>query len=117
MALIKPTVTDCSGDGKVMLFTYDLTTADHTGYDIEWSKWADRSVTVTSAAYGGASASIEGSNDGTTYVILADPQGGAITKNANAVETVLELTRFVRPRLTTVGSGAAVRVSILCRRN
>jgi hypothetical protein len=117
MAEVIPVKTEVSGDGNVVLFTWTLTTADHTGLPVQWSPWADRSVMVTSAAYGGSTTALEGSNDGTTYVSLADPQGTAIAKTADAVEAVLELTQYVRPRLTTVGSGATVKVSLLCRRN
>ena len=113
--MANPTITDIGGDGSVKLFTYALTTADHTGTGLEWAQWADRSVTFT-GTWGGSTAGLEGSNDGTTWIALADPQGSAISKTANGIEAVLELTRYVRPRLTVVGTGAAVTASILCRR-
>jgi hypothetical protein len=116
MATIAPIVTDISGNGDVMLFEWTLTTANHTGDSIPFSQWADRSVVVTSAAYGGSTTALEGSNDGVTYVGLADPQGTAIAKTADAVEAVLELTQYARPRLSTVGSAATVKVTLLCRR-
>lgn len=117
MALVTPTVSDVTGNGDVFLFTWDLTTADHTGAAVKWSSWADRSVMFTSAAWGGATAAIEGSNDLTTWVGLADPQGTAIAKTTNAIEVVLELTHSMQPRLTTVGTDAAVRVTLMCRKN
>jgi len=116
MAVVSPTVDDVTGNGDVFKFTWDLTTADHTGSPVKWATWADRSIMFTSAAWGASTAAIEGSNDGITYVGLADPQGTAISKTTNAVEAVLELTHYMQPRLTTVGSGAAVRVTLICRR-
>ncbi len=117
MAIVNPTITDVSGDGSVMMFTYALTTADHTGAPLEWTKWADRTVLFQSVAWGGATAAVEGSNDGSVYIGLADGQGTAITKTANGLETAVELTRYMRPRLTTVGTAAAITVSVICRRN
>lgn len=106
--------TDLNGDRSVVMAVWNLTTADHTGDALSWADWADRSVTFT-GTWGGATAGLEGSNDGTTWVPLADPQGGAISKSADAIEAILELTRFVRPRLTTVGTAAAVKATILMR--
>ena len=117
MATVAYTITDISGSGEVFMFTWDLTSADHTGAAIRWSPWADRSVMFTSSAWGASTGVIEGSNDGTTYVGLADPQGTAISKTSNAVESVLELTQFMIPRLSVVGTSAAVRVTLICRRN
>lgn len=106
--------TDLNGDGSVTMAVWPLTTADHTGDALSWADWADRSVTFA-GTWGGATAALEGSNDGSTWIPLADPQGTAITKTANGIEAVLELTRFVRPRLSTVGAGATVSATILMR--
>lgn len=105
---------DINGDRSVVMTTWTLTSADATGDSLSWADWADRSVTFV-GTWGGATAGLEGSNDGTNWVALADPQGTAISKTANAIEAVLELTRFVRPRLTTVGAGATVVATILMR--
>lgn len=117
MATIQPTKLDVSNDGKVVLFTWVLTTADHTGADVQWCNYDSRSALFSSSAWGGATAGIEGSNDASAYIGLADPQGTAIAKTTNAVETVLENTVYIRPRLTTVGVAATVTVSILLRKN
>lgn len=116
MAVVQPTVQDIEGDGSVQLITWNLTTADHTGAAINGSRWADRSVIFQSVAWGGATAAVEGSNDKSVFIALADPQGTAISKTANAIEAVLELTQWLQPRLTTVGTAAAVTVSIVARR-
>ena len=115
MATVTPTIEDISGDGSVKMITWALTTANNDGAPAEWAQWADRTVTFT-GTWGGATAALEGSNDGTTWVAIADGQGVAITATANKVETAVELTRYVRPRLTTVGSGAAVSATLVMRR-
>jgi hypothetical protein len=105
-----------SADDSLVLVTWPLTTADHTGDGVAWGEWADRSITFVSAAWGGATAALEGSNDGTNWVPLADPQGTAITRTSNGIEAVLELTRFVRARLTTPGTAAVVSAQLLMRK-
>lgn len=116
MATVTPTVVDISRDGSVFLISWALTTADNDGAPVDGIEWADRSVIFQSIAWGGATAAVEGSNDKSVYIPLADPQGTAISKSANAIEAVLELTRYLRPRLTTVGTAAAITVSMIARR-
>lgn len=115
MATVTPTVTDISGNGKVLMITWALTSVNADGAPAQWAEFADRTVTFT-GTWGGATAALEGSNDGTTWLPIADGQGTAITATANKVETAIELTRFVRPNLTTAGSGAAVSATLLMRR-
>lgn len=117
MAIVAPVYTKLgkSDDDKLVLVTWDLTTADTTGEAVAWAEWADRSIAFT-GTWGGATAALEGSNDGSTWIALADPQGTAISKTANAIEAVLELTRFVRAKLTTAGAGATVSATLLMRK-
>lgn len=110
-----PTTTDINGDRSVMLFTWTLTTADHTGDPVAWADWADRSVQMT-GTWGGATAVLEGANVA-TYLSITDPQGNAISKTADALEACTEVTRYVRPRLSVVGAGATVVVTLLARRS
>jgi hypothetical protein len=116
MATVTPTVTDISKDGTVIMITWALTSANADGAPAEWCSFADRTATFT-GTWGGATAALEGSNDGTNWLPLADVQGTAITATSNKIEMAVELTRFVRPNLTTAGSGAAVSATLLMRRN
>lgn len=119
MAVVVPTTTDISGNGDVMLFTWTLTTADHTGLPIPFTKWGDRSMIATGDWGSGSTAlGIEGSNDDdkTTYVGLSDSGGTKIALLANGSKIVLELSQWARPRLTVVGVAATVKVTLLCRR-
>ena len=115
MATVTPTTTDLNGDGSVLFVTWSLTSTNTDGAPVAWVQWADRSVTFT-GTWGAATAALEGSNDGSTWLPITDPQGNAISKTANALEACTELTRFVRPNLTTAGSGAAITATLVLRR-
>jgi hypothetical protein len=111
------TLTDLNADRSVVMVSWTLTTADPTGDMLAWSDWADRTVLCESAAaWGTATFGLEGSNNGTVWVPLSDIQGTAISKTTDSIENVVELCRFVRPRLTTPGTGASVNVSIVMRK-
>jgi hypothetical protein len=112
-----PTTLDLTGDRSVMLITWNLTQLDHTGDPVAWYDWADRSITFIGATWSTAVAALEGSNDNTNWVAICDVQGAPITKTgSNGIETAVELTRFVRPRLSTVGTGSVVAAQLIMRK-
>lgn len=75
------------------------------GAPVEYADFADRSVQVQGTLGAGGNLRWEGSNDGTNYVVLTDPQGNALNFVAvSTLEQVEELTRFMRPR-ATAGDG------------
>lgn len=117
MATVTPTRTsrlEVGGDDSVAIYTWALTSANTDGLPIEWVQWADRCFTGT-GTWGGATLTIQGSNDGSTWVTLNNAQGTAATATADKALQIVEVPRFVRPNLTTAGVGAAVTV-ILCAR-
>ena len=118
MATVNPAyVGDISGDGSTQMFTWALTTANADGAPVEWAAYSDRTFVIVGATWGGATATIQGSNDGTNWVTLSDAAGAAdATATADKAMTIVELTRYVRPNLTTPGTGAAVTASIVMRR-
>lgn len=85
-----------------------------TGVPIEFGEHMDMTVQIT-GTFGSATIVIQGSNDGTTYTTLTDPQGNAISKTSAAIETIAECPRFVRPS-SSGGTGTAVDVVIFARR-
>jgi len=118
MATVTPTVSRDVGerDGSVVLWTWALATANVDGFPLEWSEWADRTFTA-SGTWGGATLSIEGSNDGTNFFTLSNAAGGtAATFTADGCKTIIETPRWARPKLTTAGSGATVTVTLCARR-
>lgn len=114
MANIAPTITYApGGQRQLVAVSWAMGIAD-TGLPAELPAWADRSVQIE-GTMGGATIVFEGSNDGTNYRTLTDPQGNAISKTAAAIEQVTELSRYVRP-VTSGGTGSAIVVSFLARR-
>ncbi len=104
-----------SGDGSVVACTYALTTADHTGTAINTPEWGRKSVQFA-GTWGGGTAVLEGSNDGTNYVTLRDPQGISLSFTGDGLKQVLEDVSSVRPRLSVVGSGCTVTATCLVLR-
>jgi hypothetical protein len=66
--------------------------------------FTDRTVQIFGTFGTGGTISIQGSLDGTNWVILTDPQGNAITKTAAAIESISEATPYIRP-IVTAGDG------------
>jgi hypothetical protein len=103
------------GDGSAKLITYAaLVEADIDPSPIELVEFADRSVQVV-GTFNGGTITIEGSNNGTDWVPLTDPQGNNLTFTAGKIEQIQELTRYVRPRVTA-GTGVSVNVFFVVRR-
>jgi len=61
--------------------------------------------------FGSATVVLQGSNDGTNWASLTDPQGNAISKTAAALEAVSEHTLYIRPS-TSGGTGTNVDVIV-----
>jgi hypothetical protein len=59
---------------------------------------------------------IEGSNDGSTFATLSDPQGVAISKTAAALSQISQVTRFIRPRVSAGDGTTSITVTLLARR-
>lgn len=87
------------------------------GDPLEMPGSADRSIQFTGTFGVGGTIVLEGSNDGTNYVTLTDPQGNAISKTAAGIEAVLELTRYVRPRVTGGDGTTSLVATMLVKRN
>lgn len=65
-----------------------------------FSHYGDKSVQVIGTFGAAGNLRIEGSNDGSNWGVLTDPQGNALDFTAAKIEAVSELTRFIRPRVT-----------------
>ncbi|MBK8810768.1 MAG: hypothetical protein IPN69_08570 [Acidobacteria bacterium] len=107
---------DPAGDGSIIKYTWNLTTADPIGDALAFPAWADRCFTLT-GTWGGATAAIQGSN-GSNYVTLTNgATGESATTTVDSVITPFEGVLYVRPNLTVVGVGASVTVIIIARRS
>lgn len=86
------------------------------GNPFEGAVFADRTAQVIGTFGAAGSVQLEGSNDGTNWAVLADPQGNALTFTTGRIEQVLEIPRFIRPRVTAGDGTTNLTVSMFCRR-
>jgi hypothetical protein len=116
MALTQETIKSVPpGDGSVIAVNYEaLSEADTAPPAFEYPAWNDQSVQVV-GAFGGGNVSVEGSNDGTNWVILKDPAGSAITFTADGLAEIGTPARFIRPKQPT-GTSVDVDVFFILRR-
>ena len=99
-------------DGSVKKFTWTLTGTDD-GAPIPFCEWADRSVQM-SGTWAAGTVVWEGSNDGVTYFTLTDAQAVAISKTADALKQIVEVTQWARPRATVAVT--SVNINLVVRR-
>lgn len=119
MATVVPVYAAVEGNDDVKSFTYTLTTANADGAGIPFVQWADVTVTAT-GTWGGATLKMQGSADGSTYVAtgLSNAAGGTeFTATGDKIAALVERPRYIRPILTTAGSGATVTVTVVLRRS
>ena len=100
---------------EVAIATWAALGGAETGDAVCLAQYSDRSVQID-GTFGGATVVFEGSNDGTNYYTLTDPQTTAISKAAAALEAISELTLYVRPR-STGGTGSSIKVTFLARKS
>ena len=118
--IITPTLNYLSGYDVTMatwsaLLLTSTATGSNTGTPVEVAGRADRSVQID-GTFDGASVSLQGSNDGSTWFILTDPQGNAITKTSAGLEQVEELTLYVRPYASTSTNGnTSINITLLMK--
>lgn len=91
-----------------------LVTGSLDGEPIELPDHADKSVQVV-GTFDTATMAMQGSNDGTNYESLTDPQGNAIEMTSAGLEQILENTRFVRPLVSSVGASTDLDVYLHVR--
>lgn len=97
-------------------------TMTQTGSDVgeawEHADFGDRTIQFDGTIGAAGSISLQGSNDGSTWIVLTDPQGNAITKTTlPAIETVTENTRFVRPIINAGDGTTSINARLFARRN
>lgn len=73
----------------------------------------DRSVQVTGTFGTGGSVRLEGSNDGTNYAALTDPQGNDLNITSAKIEAITELCRYIRPRVTAGDGTTSLVVTVV----
>lgn len=110
MATKSKTITKIGSSPRVSYAVSWATAASgDTGDPLQMPGFSDRSVQI-SGTFDAGTVVIQGSNDGTNWVTLSDPQGNAISKTSAALEQILEITRYVR--FSTSGGGGSMAVDI-----
>lgn len=114
MATIQP-ASDHPSD-SIARFTWSPLVQGSDGGAITWLTYTDRSVQVF-GTFGGASVVIEGSNNGTDWATLTDPQGNDLTVSAAKIEQVLEVCLYLRPRISGGDGTTSLSVVVVARKN
>ena len=115
MAVINPTINrEIVPDGSVLRVIWSNMLTGDTGAPISLPSHSDRSVQVF-GTFGGATCTIEGSNDGgTTYAALTNTGGTSLAILAAALHQVLQITQVIRPNITG-GAAASITVAMIVR--
>ena len=113
MATITATVTRAKSWADAWVVKWETMGDADTGSTVEMVEANDKSVQIA-GTFGSATVVLQGSNDGTNWATLADPQGTAISKTAAAIEQVLEHTRYIRA-VTSGGTGTDIDVTVFMR--
>lgn len=115
MATITATITRAKEvpSRDVLIVLWETMGNADTGTTINLAGASDRSVQIA-GTFGGATVTLQGSNDGTNWATLTDPQGNGIAKTSAAIEQVSEITRYIRA-ITSGGTGTDVDVTLLVK--
>ncbi|HRD87260.1 MAG TPA: hypothetical protein PK752_03225 [Accumulibacter sp.] len=99
---------------KAFLAVWSAMGENDDGAPLMGAQYTDKSVQV-SGTFGGASVVFEGSNDGTNWATLTDPQGNALTIPAAKIEMISEATWYVRPRVSGGDVTTSLNVVVLMK--
>jgi hypothetical protein len=95
--------------GENAIVQWTLTDAD-TATEVSLAEYADRSVQVQ-GTFGGATITIQGSNDGTNWHTLNDFEGDALSFTSAGLRMIAEPTAYIKP-VTAGGSSSSVVITI-----
>lgn len=115
MATINATLDYPAGDRSVVRITWPALANGDVGAPVTLPNWADRTVQVAGTFGAGGSVSVRGSNDGTNFVALSDPQGNALTFSSGAIKLCTEVPWMMRPQVTAGDGTTAITVTAVVR--
>jgi len=78
--------------------------------------WSDRSLQVTGTFGSGGNCRILGSNDGTNFATLTDPQGNTLDITSAKIEQVSEATAEIKPQITAGDGTTSLTVTMIVLR-
>ena len=112
-----PAYVETIAGHRAFIHTWTITTADHTGAVVDLAGRGFLAVQFhdMSSSWGSATAAVEGSIDGTLYFALKNRGGSTVEATDDALFDIDTPIRYLRPRLTTVGTAASVVVSVISK--
>lgn len=114
MANINPVVNKAvQGANSVVTAIWSSMTTGDIGVQVALTDWYDRSIQI-SGTFGGATVTIQGSNDGVNWNTLRDPASVVLTFTAADIKQLLEMALYVRP-IVTGGAGVSVNIAMAGR--
>lgn len=117
MAVVSPTfssITGVTGGIDAIIVTWGPMGDSDTAGAVQLPDRIDRSVQVI-GTFGGATITMQGSNDGTNFNTVNDAFGAALTLAAAAIKQVTEAALWIRPS-TASGSGSSLTIIMCARR-
>lgn len=114
MAVVNASRTELA-HGAVLFVWANMADGD-TGQPVEAAGHVNKTAQIAGTFGVGGTCVVQGSNNGTTYDSMTDPQGNAISKTAAATEIVAESTRYIRPNITAGDVTTSITVSMLMQR-
>lgn len=97
---VKEIVSHVKGPANSRFITWDTLEQGDSGLPLEGPNLSDKTFSLT-GTYGGATVTIEGSNDGSTWITLKDPFGDLYSYTAGSkCEIILQNPRYLRPNVT-----------------
>jgi hypothetical protein len=118
MATVNFTRDPSTGAGVGIKWT-PLTTTNADGQAFDTLDFADISLQVLGTFGAGGTLLIEGCNQATptTWATLNDPQGNALSITAAKMEQLLEMPRWLRPRVSAGDGTSSLTVELWARRS
>lgn len=104
-----------SGNTRTIVATWSSMANGDDGEPIKFSQYADKSVQVIGTFGVGGSLVIEGSNNGSDWSTLSDPQGNNLSFSTAKIEMVTEATLYVRPRVAGGDGTTSLTVILLMK--
>lgn len=115
---IRPLINaNVGGGSSSRLITWTALANGDIGKPFEFPDYGGDACVSFEGTFGvGGSVKFEGSNDGTNYYTLTNPQGVAIVKTAGGLSLITEAPRYVRPNVTAGDGSTAIVCHAYIRR-
>ena len=109
-----PHTRTATGSSAAFVASWTSLALGDDGQAMPFSQYSDKSVQVF-GTFGGASLRVEGSNDGTNWATLTDPQGNDLLITTAKIEMVTEAAAYTRPFVVGGDGTTSLSVAMLCK--